>query len=83
MYYINILKQAHGSAKTYEYNSLDDRSVVDRHRCHMTAKFGAFVDEKHDKLPTIYWFLNFIKDHMNHILLLILVPVLLLSCLNF
>ena len=21
----------------------------------MAAKFGVFVDEKHDKLPTLYW----------------------------
>ena len=30
---------------------LDEKPVVDRHRCHMAAKFGVFVDENHDKLP--------------------------------
>ena len=30
-------------------------SIVDRHRCHMSAKFGVFVDEDHRKLPTLYW----------------------------
>ena len=30
-------------------------SIVDRHRCHMAAKFGLFVDEDHSKLPTFYW----------------------------
>ena len=30
-------------------------SVVDRHRCHMTAKFGVFVDKDPSKLPTLYW----------------------------
>ena len=30
-------------------------SIVDRHRCHMAAKFGLFVDEDHSKLPTLYW----------------------------
>ena len=30
-------------------------SIVDRHRCHMTAKFGVFVDEDPSKLPELYW----------------------------
>ena len=34
---------------------LDETSIVDRHRCHMTAKFWLFVDEDHSKLPTLYW----------------------------
>ena len=54
-YYINTLKQEPGTAKTYEHNSLDEKYVVDRHRCHMAAKFGVFVDEDHSKLPTLYW----------------------------
>ena len=33
---------------------LDETSVVDKHRCHMTAKFGVFVDEDHSRLPTLY-----------------------------
>ena len=41
--------------KTYEDNRLDETSIVDRHRCHMAAKFGVFVDEDDSKLPTIYW----------------------------
>ena len=55
MYYINTIKQVLGTAKTYEHNRLDETSVVDRHRCHMAAKFGVFVDEDHSKLPTLYW----------------------------
>ena len=57
MYYINILKQELGAAKTYEHNLLDDRSVANRHRCHniMAAKFGVFVCEDHSKLPALYW----------------------------
>ena len=39
------------TAKTYEHET----SIVDRHRCHMAAKFGLFVDEDHGKLPTLYW----------------------------
>ena len=34
---------------------LDETSIVDKHRCHMAAKFGLFVDEDHSKLPTLYW----------------------------
>ena len=30
-------------------------SIVDRHRCHMAAKFRAFVDGDQSKLPTLYW----------------------------
>ena len=42
-------------AKSYEHNKLDETSIVDRHRCHMAAKFGVFVDEDHSRLPTLYW----------------------------
>ena len=55
MYYINSLKQELNTAKTYERNRLDETSTVDRHRCHMAAKFGKFVHEDHSKLPTLYW----------------------------
>ena len=44
-----------GTAKTYEHNLLDKKSVTDRHLCYMTAKFGVFVDEDNSKLPTLYW----------------------------
>ena len=36
-------------------------SIVDRHRCHMAAKFGVFVDEDYSKLPTINWLLKLHK----------------------
>ena len=51
----NESKHALSTAKTYEHNRLDESSIVDRHRCHMAAKFGLFVDEDHSKLPTLYW----------------------------
>ena len=35
MYYINTLKQELGTAKTYEQNFIEEKSVVDGHRCHM------------------------------------------------
>ena len=55
MYYIKTLKPELGTAKTYEHNLLDEKSVVDRHRCQMAAKFGVLVVEDHSKFPTLYW----------------------------
>ena len=52
--YINTLKQELSTSKAYEHNRLDKTSIFDRHRCHMAAKFGLFVDEDHSKLPTSY-----------------------------
>ena len=54
MYCINTLKQELGTAKTYEHDLLDEKYVVDRHQCHMAAKFAVFVDEDHSKLPALY-----------------------------
>ena len=53
-YYINTIQQELSTAKTYEHNMHDKTSVVDRHRCHMAAKFGVFIDENHSRLPTLY-----------------------------
>ena len=55
MYYINTLNQEPCTYKTYEHNLLDERYVVDRHRCHIAAKFDVFVDGDHSKLLTSYW----------------------------
>ena len=52
---MNTLKQERRTAKTYEHNRIDETSIVDRHRCHMEAKFELFVDEDHSQLPTLYW----------------------------
>ena len=49
------LKSCVANFKTYEHNRLDETSVVDKHRCHMAAKFGVLVNEDHSKLPTLYW----------------------------
>ena len=51
----NLIKDKLSIAKTYEHNRLDETSIVDRHRCHMAAKFGMFVNEDHSTLPTLYW----------------------------
>ena len=55
MYNINTLKQELSLAKAYEHKLLDKRSVVDRHRCHLAAKFDVCVDEDHCKLHTFFW----------------------------
>ena len=36
-------------------NSFDETSVADRHRCHIAADFGAFVDEDQSKCPSLSW----------------------------
>ena len=45
----------------------------------MTAIFCLFVDENHDKLPTLYRMPKLQKDHINHRKLLIRVTVLLFT----
>ena len=62
------------------HNLLDKNYVVYRHRCHMAAKFGVFVDEDHSRLPTSYWLPQLYKYPISHVLLLTLAHVLLLSC---
>ena len=32
--------------QTYEHNMLDETSIVDRHRCHMTAKIVSEYDKE-------------------------------------
>ena len=51
------------TAKTYEHNLLEEKSVVERHRCIMASKFGVFVDEDHSKLPSFYWLPKLHKRH--------------------
>ena len=42
-------------------------NFVDRHRCHMAAKYGLFVDEDHSKLPKLYWLPKLHKrPHKSH-----------------
>ena len=78
MYYINTIKQELGTAKIYEHNLLDEKYVVDRHRCHMAAKFGVFVYEDQSKLPTLNW-LPKLYYPISYVLMLTLAHVLLLS----
>ena len=48
----NTLKQENSTDETSEHNLLVEKSVVDRHWCHMATKFGVFVDEDHSMLST-------------------------------
>ena len=80
MYYINTLKQELGIAKSCEHNLLDEKSVVDRHRCQLLLNLVYLL------MRIISGFLrytgnqNFIKDPISPVLLLTLANVLLLSC---
>ena len=76
MYYNITLKHELSNSNTYEHNLFGARNVVDRHQCHMAAKFGVFVDKDHSYFTTLYWLT---KRHKNHVLLLILAHVLQLS----
>ena len=46
------------SVQPCEHNRLDETSILGRHRCHIAAEFGVFVDEDHSKLLTLYWLPN-------------------------
>ena len=61
MHYFKILKQELSTAKTYEHNMVDEKYVIDRHRCHMTAKFGVFVDEDNSKHVTLTSAVKFLE----------------------
>ena len=56
---------------------LDERSVVDRHRCYLAAKFVVFVDEDYSKLPTLYRLPKLHKTPISQAVSPILVHVLL------
>ena len=60
--------QEPSTAKTYEHNSLDETSVVDRHRCHMVAKFGVCLYEDHSTFPTLYWLPKLHKLHKSRVI---------------
>ena len=44
-----------------QHFEINETSIIDRHRCHMAAKFGVLVDEGHSKLPTLYRLLKLHK----------------------
>ena len=56
--HVNVLhqqpKQELSTAKTYEPTLLDERYALQRHWWYMTAKFGVFIVEGHDKFSPFY-----------------------------
>ena len=55
LHYFNILIQELGSTKKYERPSTDEKSIVDNHCGHITAKFAVGSSENQEKLATLYW----------------------------
>ena len=53
--YINTLKQELNGTKAYEETSIDEKSVVYSHSNAISNKFAVDVEERQDRLPTMYW----------------------------
>ena len=70
MFFINTLEQELSTAKTYEHNLLEEKSVIDRHRCTMAAKFDVLMlmRIRASFLRYTGYKKNFIKDPISHVL---------------
>ena len=55
LHYINTLKQELNGTKAYEETSTDEKSVVNSHSNDLPYKFAVNVEERQDRLPTMYW----------------------------
>ena len=55
LHYINTLKQELNGTKAYEETSIDEKSVVYSHSNEIPKKFAVDVNERQDRLPTMYW----------------------------
>ena len=55
LYYINTLKQELNGTKAYEETSINEKSVVYSHSNEIPKKFAVDVEERQDRLPTMYW----------------------------
>ena len=55
LHYINTLKQELNGTKAYEETSADEKSVVNSHSNELHYKFAVKVEERQDKLTTMYW----------------------------
>ena len=63
MFYINTLKRELVDTNAYKLQpSLSEREVADGHSCHTALHFGVKAKENQDKVPTLYRFLNSIKN---------------------
>ena len=52
--FINTLKQELNGTKAYEETSIDEKSVVYSHSNEIPNKFAVDVNERQDRLPTMY-----------------------------
>ena len=82
-YYVNTLKQELGGTRAYLETDTDEVSVVNAHLNDLPVKFSVCVNEGQDKLPTMYGYLSFTKDHTKLDLLQIPALVLPLNFLNY
>ena len=55
LHYINTLKQKPNGTKAYEETSTDEKSVVNSHSNDSPYKFAVNVEERQNRLPTMYW----------------------------
>ena len=53
--YINTLKHELNGTMAYEETSIDEKSVVYSHSNEIPNKFAVDVNERQDRLPSIYW----------------------------
>ena len=69
LHYINTLRQELSGTKAYKETSEEEKSVVNGHCNHLALKFSVCVKERQDRLPMMYCYLSFTKDHIKHDLL--------------
>ena len=61
LHYINTLKQELNGTKAYQETSTNEKSVVNSHSNDLPYKFAVNIEERQDKLPTMYWLPTFHK----------------------
>ena len=64
LHYINTLKQELSGTKAYKETSEEDQSVIFHHSNHLALKFSVNVQDRLDKLPTMYWLLYPYKNNL-------------------
>ena len=55
LHYINTLKQELSGTTAYKETSEEEKSVVNGHCNHLALKVSLCVEERQDRLPTMYW----------------------------
>ena len=72
---MNTLIQEHGSTKTHELISIDERSIVNTHSIDITAKLAVVLKNIKIKFLPYIGYQNFINELIKHVSLLVLVHV--------